>query len=245
MRTVAKLQAVSGVVFAVFLGLHLVTTASAMGGPEVYDRVLNALRKIYRPHIAVEVMLIGLPAGVHVVCAAIRIVRRSKTSSRTLPGLRMRLHRWAGYFLLAIIGGHVFATRLMPTLASGPTATGHADFAYLAYSVLAWPFLMGPYYVLLGIAGAVHLLLGLGLALRILAPRAAATGLLRGSAAGAMVVALLVTGGVAVIILRSGSSTRTRFAEYADLYERWLPFMSALSTESPESPRGQGDARTK
>jgi hypothetical protein len=35
-----------------------------MGVPGAYDLVLDALRKVYRPHIAVEVMLIGIPAGV-------------------------------------------------------------------------------------------------------------------------------------------------------------------------------------
>lgn len=221
MGRVARAQAISGLVFALFLTLHLTTTVSAVGGPASYDGVLGAVRRLYRPHIAVELALIGIPALVHIVCAVLQIIdrRRRRRSGEALPtpSWRVRIHRWAGYFLLAAIGGHVFATRVMPA---------GADFAYLAYSILGWPAAINPYYVILGTAGAVHLVLGLGFAAAILAPRRfASPAVARLFAWGAAAGATAVIAGVAFMIARAPQADRSRFPEYRAAYEKHLPFM--------------------
>src|SRR5262245_19696755 len=111
MAQVARVQAFSGLVFALFLALHLATTASAAAGAATYDGVLATLRRAYRPTLAVELALIALPALVHVACGVAQIVDRRRRG--TPPGSPLA-HRLAGYVLLAAIGGHVFATRVMP-----------------------------------------------------------------------------------------------------------------------------------
>jgi succinate dehydrogenase/fumarate reductase cytochrome b subunit len=209
----AKLQAASGLAFAFFLTLHLATTAAGAGGEAAYDGALAALRRIYRPVLAVELMLIAIPALVHVTCAIAQIVDRRR---RGVPASSPLAHRLAGYVLLAAIGGHVFATRVMPAFGDGP-----ADFSYLAYSLLNWPLFMRPYYVLLGAAGAVHLVIGATIACRVLGiarpgPRVA----LAGAAAAAIVVAF----GVAGIIGGAGDASRERFPAFRALYERFMPF---------------------
>src|SRR5262245_25798225 len=129
-----RIQAVSGLAFAFFLLLHLATTTAAVGGPAAYDATLAALRRLYRPTLALETILIGVPAVVHVACAVLALRDRRR---RGLHASAPLAHRVAGWFLVAAIAGHVFATRVMPTF-----GTGGADFAYLAYSLRNWPLLM-------------------------------------------------------------------------------------------------------
>lgn len=214
MARVTRMQALSGLVFAFFLTLHLATTASGAGGGGTYDGTLAALRRIYRPSLAVEVVLIGIPALVHIACAIVQIVDRRR---RGVPPGSPLAHRLAGYVLLAAFAGHVFATRVMPAFGDGP-----ADFSYLAYSLLNWPALMRPYYVILGVAGAVHLVLGATLAARVVG---VARGRPRGAFLGAAVAALVVAIGVAGILRGATIASRDRFPAFRTLYERFLPFM--------------------
>jgi succinate dehydrogenase/fumarate reductase cytochrome b subunit len=207
-------QAASGLAFAFFLTLHLATTASGVGGPGTYDGTLAALRRVYRPVLAVEIVLIAVPALVHIACGILQIVDRRRRG--VAPGSPLA-HRLAGYVLLTAIGGHVFATRVMPAFGDGP-----ADFSYLAYSVLNWPLFMQPYYLVLGVAGAVHLTLGASIALRIL-------GLARPTRqrvlAVAAVLALIVAAGTAGIIAGADTASRARFPTFRALYERFMPFL--------------------
>jgi succinate dehydrogenase/fumarate reductase cytochrome b subunit len=211
-RTLARVQAASGLAFAFFLALHLATTASALAGPAAYDGVLAALRRVYRPTLAVELALIALPAVLHVACA----VRRLATRRGPAP-TRLRLHHAAGYVLLAAIGGHVLATRVMPAFGSAP-----ADFSYLAYSLLNWPAFMWPYYVTLGAAGAFHLLVGTAVAARVLVGVRASPRL---TVTAASVAAALIAAAAVSMIIHAPDSSRTRFPEFRTLYERFLPFL--------------------
>jgi succinate dehydrogenase/fumarate reductase cytochrome b subunit len=214
MAQVARVQACSGLLFAFFLALHLATTASAAGGAATYDGVLAALRRIYRPTLVVEIALIAVPALVHVACGIVQIVERRR---RGTPAGSPLAHRLAGYVLLAAIGGHVFATRVMPAFGDGP-----ADFSYLAYSLLSWPLFMQPYYVVLGVAGALHVVLGVTIAIRVL-------GLGRPSRLGARVAAavaaLVVAFGVAGMLAAAPTASRERFPAFRALYERFMPFL--------------------
>jgi succinate dehydrogenase/fumarate reductase cytochrome b subunit len=222
----SKIQAASGLIFALFLGLHLATTASAIGGGGTYDSVLTALRDVYRPSLVVEILLIAIPALTHIVCAVLKILYRRRHPPSARAPWHIRIHRWAGYVLLAVIFGHVFATRVMPALAQGATATGKADFAYLAFSVLNWPVFIDPYYFLLGCAGALHLSLGLGVGVQVLLPkRLSATKVRAASVFAAALILTLVWVGVASMIAASGTAPRTRFREYAAVYKRFMPFM--------------------
>src|SRR5262249_34317486 len=149
--------------FAFFLLLHLATTTAAIGGPGAYDGTLATLRRLYRPTLGIELALVAVPAVVHIACAFVIVRdRRRRRLAPTAP----RAHRLAGWFLLVAIAGHAFATRVVPVF-----GTAGADYSYLAYSLLNWPALMRPYYVLLGAAGAVHLTLGSTIAFRVLGVR--------------------------------------------------------------------------
>ncbi len=238
MSRLAKVQAISGLCFAVFLVLHLATTVSGAGGPSTYDGTLASLRTIYRAHPVVEFLLIGTSAAVHIATGILGFVRRRKSGPHPKLELRLRIHRWSGYFLMLAIVGHVFATRVMPALAEGPTATGRADFSYLAFSVLAWPLFINPYYYALGLAGSLHLGLGLGFAAATLAPRYfGSPAARRTSVAMAAALGVFVMAGVTAIIARSAEADRSRFVEFRALYDRYMPFMPPRARAAePERP---------
>jgi len=212
MARLVRIQAASGLAFGFFLLLHLATTTAAVGGASAYDGTLALLRRLYRPTLAVELLLVAVPASVHIACAFAVIRERRR---RGLAPDAPRAHRLAGWFLLVAIAGHVFATRIVPTFGSAS-----ADFSYLAYSLLNWPALMRPYYVLLAAAGAVHLTLGSGIALRVFGVRRAAVGSVPATLAAAAVIA-----GVMGLVAHAPSASSARFTEFRALYARFLPML--------------------
>jgi hypothetical protein len=81
---------------------------------------------------------------------------------------------------------------------------------------------MRPYYVVLGLAGAVHLVLGATLAARIPGVARARP---RGAFVGAAVTALVVAVGAAGILRGAATASRDRFPVFRTLYERFVPFL--------------------
>lgn len=68
--------------------------------------------------------------------------------------------------------------------------------------------------------------IGLALATKILAPQSTRTVVMRKVAVGtAVVAAVLVVGGVVAIIDGAPRAGRGRFAEFAALYRKYMPFM--------------------
>lgn len=140
-----KIQAATGLLFAAFVALHLFNTWLAALGPEAYNGVQVLLRSVYQ-FPPLEALLLAALA-VHVVVGVMRIVREPK---RVL-NLRARLHRYAGFFLMLVIVGHILAVR-----GSSWFFDVYPGFAGLAFSVAAVPGSFYPYYFLLGVAGFYH-----------------------------------------------------------------------------------------
>jgi succinate dehydrogenase/fumarate reductase cytochrome b subunit len=140
-----KLQAATGLVFAVFVALHLLNTWLAALGPGAYNGVQAVLRGIYQ-FPPVEALLLAALA-VHVVVGVMRMLREP----RRVLSLRARLHRYAGFFLTLVIVGHILAVR-----GSSWFFDVYPGFAGLAFSVAAVPAYFYPYYFLLGVAGFYH-----------------------------------------------------------------------------------------
>jgi succinate dehydrogenase/fumarate reductase cytochrome b subunit len=148
-----KLQAGTGLLFATFVAVHLVNTWLAALGPGVYDGLQGVLRSAYQ-FLPVEALVLAALL-VHIVVGIMRIVSEPR---RTL-NLRSRIHRYAGFFLMVVIGGHVLAVR-------GPSwfFDVYPQFAGLAFSIDYLPQVFYPYYFLLGMAGFYHGLNGVGIA---------------------------------------------------------------------------------
>lgn len=165
-KTLARWQAISGLVFGVFLTLHLLNLMASVFGPGLYDAFALRVRPLYQqPLVEVGVLLTALV--VHIVVGVLRIRARppqrpGTTAWSRLP-LRTRVHRVSAYFLLLVIVGHVSATRLPAVLADVAV-----DFTALSYTMQALPWLFYPYYIALGLCGLYHGGYGVHQALRTL-----------------------------------------------------------------------------
>ena len=159
-----RLQAASGVLVAVFVGLHLLNTFLLALSFAAYDAMQASLRAVYQ-HPLVEALLM-LAIAVHMACGVGGMLARRRARARpaTLqeaalsargapaqPGAAVRWQRRAGWFLLAFVGGHVVATRGASLWFDVfPGAEG------LGFTMAFMPAYFYPYYFLLGLAGLYH-----------------------------------------------------------------------------------------
>ena len=155
MLDLRRIQAATGLVFFVFLTIHLANMWLAALGPAVYDGFQGVARVLYQ-WVAVEVVLLTAIL-VHAVVGVARIIREPRRELST----RARLHRYAGFFLLLVIGGHVLAVR-----GASWFFDVYPGFHGLAFSLDYLPGYFYPYYLVLGLAGFYHGCNGVGIALK-------------------------------------------------------------------------------
>lgn len=160
-----RIQALSGLVFAIFLSLHLVNVMASVLGPGVYDAFQVRIRPLYQfPLVEVGVLLAALLT--HMVTGIMRLRRRPRSRDFGKLPLRTRMHRLSAYFLLVFVLGHFAATR-MPSLLDEVWL----GFAGLSFTMSWLPAYFYPYYLLLGLCGLYHGSYGTYLALRALGVR--------------------------------------------------------------------------
>lgn len=200
-----QLQAGTGVMFAIFVAVHLLNTWLAALGPGVYDGVQSVVRVVYQ-FAPLEALLLAALV-VHMVVGIMRIVQEPKRDLN----LRAKLHRYAGFFLLVFIAGHVMAVR-----GSSWFFDVYPRFDGLAFSIDAVPGYFYPYYFLLAVAGFYHAMNGLGIALtRLGLPlqiRAPHLRYATGTATLLTVLALLGLGGV---LFEVGDHAESAFGQLA------------------------------
>lgn len=226
-KKLARIQAWSGIIFATFLALHLANTLLANAGQETYNQFMRLVRNYYQFPL-IEIAVIG-GALVHMWAGFVRFLRRRRRASQnenTAQGtltLRMRLHRWSGYYLSTAFAGHVIATRGPGLFADHP-----ADFSFLTLSLTYWPAFFYPYYILLFASGAFHLVNGTLLAAKLLGAHLPQWATLPKAPAFWAAAALLTLGGTAAILALGGvffEVDTTRFAEFQNFYKQIVPFM--------------------
>jgi succinate dehydrogenase/fumarate reductase cytochrome b subunit len=157
-RRLIRVQAISGLVFLSFAGVHLANTMLATAGEGAYDGFQRAARLVYQFPV-VELVIVGA-LFVHVAAAVMRIAERRRQKRPSHVPRRLFVHRLSGYFLLAVVFGHIVATR-GPSLVSGI----YPEFIGLNFSLTSMPWFFFPYYIVFGIAGLYHGLNGATVAL--------------------------------------------------------------------------------
>jgi succinate dehydrogenase/fumarate reductase cytochrome b subunit len=157
----ARIQAQTGIVLALYLAMHLTNTLTALGGEGAYDGFQRVVRYVYQNPVA-EILLLG-SIVVHIIVGVMRYRRRTAGEKITL---RIRLHRYAGYFLALFIAGHVLATRMPAVLYDI-----HVGFRALSYTMHRFPGYFIPYYMLLALSGLYHAVHGTYVALGTLGVR--------------------------------------------------------------------------
>jgi succinate dehydrogenase / fumarate reductase cytochrome b subunit len=100
--TLRKLFALSGIVpLGAFVAVHLVTTASALGGQARFERVFAARGWV----TATVLVLVVLPLAFHAFYGA--YLAATKPEEAALPSWLPRLRRTASFATLAFVVGHV------------------------------------------------------------------------------------------------------------------------------------------
>ena len=182
-RRLIRWQAISGLVFATFLLLHLLNVMASALGPGLYDALQIRVRPLYQQPLVELTMVLGALL-VHVAAGVARIRARPRSGSWGKLPLPTRLHRASACFLLVVIFGHFGATRL-PSLLDGVWL----GFAGVSFSMEWMPGFFYPYYAALGLCGLYHGSYGAYLSLRALGVRLPSISTLGPRAWGPLVVA--------------------------------------------------------
>ncbi|MEM7080062.1 MAG: hypothetical protein AAF513_15680 [Pseudomonadota bacterium] len=200
-----QLQALTGLFFAVFLGVHLINLWLAPLGAAAYDGFQAVAQRAYQ-WLPLETLLLACL----LVHAAIGLWRMRERRPPSTP--QARWHRRAGVFLLIFIAGHIMAVR-------GPSwfADIYPGFSGLAFSIDFAPLYFYPYYFLLALAGFYHGLYGATRALARFGLRFdVRLGLWTTAAGLCTVAALMGFGGV------FGLADDPYESEFARLVLRWI-----------------------
>jgi succinate dehydrogenase/fumarate reductase cytochrome b subunit len=189
-----RIQAVTGLIFALFVFVHLANTTLAVVGSSAYNNFQAVVRAAYQAPV-VEILLLGVILPSHIL-AGFRRARIRRANGGMNLSVAQRWHRWAGWFLVFVIYVHVAAVRL-PSLLYDVWPR----FAGVAFAIEWVPAYFYPYYFLLALAGFYHatngslLALGrVGVKIRPLRLPAARWVLIGGGAT--IIVSLLGFGGV-------------------------------------------------
>lgn len=150
-------QAIAGVLFFVFLFLHLGNTLLATQGPGAYNSYQQFLQGFYQ-NPAIELGIVILPLLAHVIAALWLFRLRGKAPQGRSLG--QRANSWAGAFLLIVVFGHVLATRGIGLWYDAPPG-----FAGISFSLWWMPSYFYPYYFLLFMGGLFHSYNGISLLL--------------------------------------------------------------------------------
>ena len=211
-----RVQAASGLTFALFLSIHLANNLLGTAGPEAYDGFQSGARAFYQNPL-VEFVVVLIPLVTHAIASIVRIIRRRRRSLPR-PALRTRLHRYSGWFLLVVITGHVSATRGVGFFLDAP-----AGFGALNFSLTFAPWMFVPYYIALGTCGTYHLVNGFTIATRVFGWRAPGEWL-RGNAFWVPVGALAIAFVVSVLSLWGVffDVDRELWGEFARVYSELL-----------------------
>lgn len=153
-----QIQALAGGLFFIFLVMHLANTGLAVFGPEVYNGFQRSVQSVYQ-YPALELVLVLGPLVTHAIVGIwLALIRKRRSGLRPL---RYRVQSWAGFFLLAVVFGHVLATRGV-----GYFYGAVPEFAGVSFSIWWQPAYFYPYYFLLFMAGLYHGTMGAGAVLR-------------------------------------------------------------------------------
>ena len=149
-----KIQAVAGILFSVFLVLHLTNTALAAFGSGVYNQFQQAIQGFYQFPLF-ELGFVLLPLITHAV-VGITLIFLRRAKGRSKAQTKHQLHTWAGFFLLLVVFGHVLATRGL-----GYFYDAAPGFEGVSFTLWWMPGYFYGYYFLLFMAGYYHSALGI------------------------------------------------------------------------------------
>ena len=177
-----KIQALSGLVMAIYATMHLSNHYVLNVSYESADDVMMKLRKIYQHPLLEGSFLVALV--VHFSANYQLYQRRAKLESSSTTGRskkyddattsteksatviapELKAHRWAGYILSLLVVAHVVAVRVTPLVYFDNPSD--FDYSFAAAAISFFPYhSFTVYYIVLGMAGGWHLIYGVRAAL--------------------------------------------------------------------------------
>ena len=144
-----QVQAVTGLIIAVFTSAHLVNHFGMHFGLETHKLLFRKFRRIYTNPIVEMALLVSI--FVHSAVAIYKYNGVPKDWSK-------RLFQASGAYLLLTMPGHITATRYFGPLAG----MAEYDITYAAMAARLFPLGFVPYYAIMAASGAIHMLGGIG-----------------------------------------------------------------------------------
>jgi hypothetical protein len=170
MVSASFVQGASGLAFGCFAVVHLVNHGLAAVSPQLYNEYQAFVRQFYTSTIGDTLVLSSIV--VHLGAWAYKKFFNggekksgsgSKPAAATPKPVSKRLHKWTGYFLAALVFGHVAGCRY------SPVPNGHIVFENLSFLIKEGNLTKYFFHLYLGsfaLAGAIHLGIGVPKALR-------------------------------------------------------------------------------
>ena len=155
LRALIRTQAISGLLMALFLTLHLGNAVLALAGPAAYDGALALLRRLYQTPVA-EVLLFAVIA-VHAGAGWWRYAAFHR--DKPAKAVPTKAHRIIGRVLSVVVILHILGTRL-PEWVGGL----EVDMSFSTFALENYGLFFYPYYLALFTAGAYHLIRGVQVA---------------------------------------------------------------------------------
>eukprot|EP00698_Gefionella_okellyi_P002618 TRINITY_DN12457_c0_g1_i1.p1 TRINITY_DN12457_c0_g1~~TRINITY_DN12457_c0_g1_i1.p1 ORF type:complete len:255 (+),score=53.22 TRINITY_DN12457_c0_g1_i1:54-818(+) len=221
MSALIKLQALSGLLFSFFTGLHITDhVVGAIGGTAAHA-YLQRIFRIYYQFPAIEIACVVGSALFHASISMFRMFQRVYVKQQPLatdfPQLMFRL---AGLALFVLVPGHMFATRYQTMQVS---ANG-VDVTYATVTMQLIPYLFASYLMVLLSTGTYHTLFGVVKALRQLGFRVSAPA--NNSPFWTKLGVASVAMAVCVVLAFTGVFYRVdipRYTEYVTMQREYLP----------------------
>jgi hypothetical protein len=163
-----QLSAATGLVFGVFVTLHLATHYTLSVSWELAHSTQLAFRHFYQNPLVEVATFVSLV--LHMYANTQVYLARTKASSSNINNkkgrnksdnvpLELKGHRYAGYALALFVGGHSTATRFGPMfILEDPSVYDYSFAAKVMEFIPRWPFSI--YLAVLGMAGGWHLIYG-------------------------------------------------------------------------------------
>jgi succinate dehydrogenase/fumarate reductase cytochrome b subunit len=146
---VRKLQAITGLIIALFVSAHSINHFAMHFGLEKHRKLMNLLRSVYT-YPPLERILLGSIA-LHSTLALYQYKGVAKDWSRLL-------FQAAGWFQLMFVPLHIFKARFEGV----ENLMKQYDVTHVTISMRLLPLIMIPYFSLLSFTGVVHMIGGLG-----------------------------------------------------------------------------------
>jgi uncharacterized membrane protein len=153
-ETLKKLQNYSGLIFLIFLIIHLFNHFTAIFGEKIYTTLYNISRRFYQ-NLIIETIIL-LSALIHMIIALYFWYTNKTTNTNTT--FQKKIQKYGGWIMFFILPGHLIGTKIKPYLDGTDPDLSYISIT-LTHRVFGWIFV--PYYHIYVLAAIGHVVISL------------------------------------------------------------------------------------